>query len=65
MPGKKGQEQPAGKAKAQRMNLGSLVVTGAWERTYSTGKKGWFGQVVAQDGTKYQIIGAVEIAPKS
>lgn len=42
-----------------------LLVLGAWERTFSTGKSGFFGQV--QDpstGKRYQIIGAVEIAAK-
>lgn len=50
------------KVKAQRLAITQLVVLGAWERTFSTGKRGFFGQV--QDpstGQRYQIIGAVEI----
>ena len=53
------------KPKAQRLSMTQLLVLGAWERTFSTGKSGFFGQV--QDpstGKRYQIIGAVEIAAK-
>ncbi len=50
------------KPKAPRLAMTQLVVLGAWARTFSTGKSGFFGQV--QDpttGKRYQVIGAVEI----
>lgn len=56
----------ADKPKAKRLPITQLIVLGAWEKNYSTGKSGFFGQV--QDpstGKRYQLIGAVEIAPKS
>lgn len=58
-------EEGAAKVKAVRMPMTQLLVLGAWERTFSTGKRGFFGQV--QDpstGKRYQIIGAVELTPK-
>ncbi len=54
------------KVKAARMALSELIVISAFERTFSTGKKGWFGQV--QDphtGTRFQVIGAVQLVPKA
>jgi hypothetical protein len=53
----------APKAKAQPVNITQLVVLSAYEKTFSTGKHGFFGK--AQDistGKRYQIIGAVELA---
>ena len=52
-----------GKPKAQRLPIGQLVVLSAYEKVFSTGKRGFFGQ--AQDpatGKRYQIVGAVELA---
>ena len=51
------------KPKAARVDITQLVVLSAYEKTFSTGKKGFFGQVLdPATGQKYQIIGAVEIA---
>jgi len=51
-----------GKAKAARLGVTQLVVLSAYEKTFSTGKKGFFGQVLdPATGQKYQIIGAVAI----
>lgn len=50
------------KAKAAKVNLGQLVVLAAYEKTFSTGKKGFFGKVLdPATGQKYQVIGAVAI----
>ena len=50
------------KPKARRLAIAHLVVVSAFERTFSTGRSGWFGQVQdAQTGEKYQIIGAVKL----
>lgn len=50
------------KPKAQRMPITQLVVTAAYEKTFSTGKTGFFGQVLdPATGHKYQIIGAVRL----
>lgn len=51
------------KAKAQRLDLGQLVVVAAYAKTFSTGKRGFFGKVMdPRTGQRYQIIGAVELA---
>lgn len=52
----------APKSRAARYPTHSLVVIAAYEKTFSSGKRGWFGQV--QDintGQKFQVIGAVEV----
>ena len=50
------------KAKASKVNLGQLVVLAAYEKTFSSGKKGFFGKVLdPSTGQRYQIIGAVAI----
>lgn len=52
-----------GKVKAEKLDITQLVVLGAYRRTFSTGKSGFFGKV--QDlstGKRYQIIGAVELS---
>ena len=50
------------KAKATKVNLSQLVVLAAYEKTFSTGKKGFFGKVLdPATGQRYQIIGAVAI----
>ena len=51
------------KPKARRLEMSQLVVLSAYEKTFSTGKSGFFGKV--QDittGKRYQITAAVEIA---
>lgn len=54
------------KVKAARMAISQLVVISAYEKTFSTGKRGFFGQVQdVSSGKRYQIIGAVELAPKA
>jgi hypothetical protein len=53
----------AEKPKAQKVDINQLVVLSAYEKTFSSGKPGFFGKV--QDvatGKRYQIIGAVELA---
>lgn len=56
----------ADKAKAQRADIGNLVVLSAFEKTFSSGKTGFFGKVQdISSGQQYQIIGAVKISPKS
>ena len=58
MTGKKTENKP----KAQRLPISQLVVTAAYDKTFSTGKKGFFGQAIdPSTGQKYQIIGAVAI----
>jgi hypothetical protein len=59
-------KKPEVKVKAARVPISQLVVLSAYEKTFSSGKRGFFGQV--QDvatGKKYQVIGAVELAPKA
>ena len=52
-----------GKVKAQKVDIGQLVVVAAFGKTFSSGKRGWFGKVLdPHTGQRYQIIGAVEIA---
>jgi len=59
-PGKKNNGN--GKAKAQRLDIGQLVVVSAFAKTFSTGKRGFFGQVMdPHTGQRYQVIGAVAI----
>jgi hypothetical protein len=60
---KNGKAETNGKAKARRLPITQLVVLSAYEKTFSTGKHGFFGQV--QDpatGQRYQVIGAVAIS---
>ena len=50
------------KPKARRLDMNQLVVIAAYEKTFSTGSKGFFGKV--QDtatGKRYQITAAVEL----
>jgi len=50
------------KKKAARLPITQLLVTAAYEKTFSTGKKGFFGKVVdPQTGKSYQVVAAVEI----
>jgi hypothetical protein len=53
-----------GKAKkpAVKSDVTSLIITAGYQKTFSSGKPGFFGK--AQDprtGKRYQIIGAVEL----
>ena len=51
-----------GKVKAQRVGIDQLVVVSAFAKTFSTGKTGFFGQVMdPHTGQRYQVIGAVAI----
>jgi len=51
------------KPKAAKMDINQLVVLGAWEKIFSTGKRGFHGKVMdPSTGKRYQIIGAVELA---
>jgi hypothetical protein len=51
------------KVKAQAVNINQLIITGAYGKTFSTGKHGFFGKGFDPATNKrYQIIGAVEIA---
>lgn len=53
----------ADKPKAIKANIGNLVVVAAYEKTFSSGKRGFFGKVQdISSGKRYQIIGAVELA---
>ena len=50
------------KVKAQAVNITQLVITGAYAKTFSTGKGGFFGKALDPvSGKRYQIIGAVEL----
>lgn len=50
------------KPKAARCSVTQLVVTSAYEKTFSSGKTGFYGQAIdPSTGQKYQIVGAVRI----
>ena len=50
------------KAKATKVDITQLVITNAYAKTYSSGKRGFFGKALdPRTGQKYQIVGAVEI----
>lgn len=52
-----------GKVKAQKVDITQLVVLSAYAKTFSTGKRGFFGKVLdPRTGQRYQVIGAVEVA---
>jgi len=54
------------KAKARKLAINQLIITSAYEKTFSSGKTGFFGQGMdSQTGDKYQIIGAVKLTPKA
>lgn len=53
----------APKQKARKLDLSQLVVLSAYEKTFSTGKSGFFGKVLdPATGQRYQVIGAVAVA---
>lgn len=56
------QETNGNGAKATRYPVSQIIILSAYERTFKSGKRGFFGKGVAPNGQKYQIIGAVEIA---
>ncbi len=50
------------KVKATAVNITQLVITGAYAKTFSTGKTGFFGKGIdPATGHRYQIIGAVQL----
>jgi len=50
------------KAKAAKCDIAQLVITGAYAKTFSSGKTGFFGKGIdPRTGDKYQIIGAVKL----
>lgn len=52
-----------GKVKAEKLDISQLVVLSAYQKTFSTGKQGWFGQCLdPATGTRYQIVGAVKLS---
>jgi hypothetical protein len=55
------------KAKCPRADIApQLVVLSAFQKKFSSGKEGFFGQVQdPRTGQKYQIIGAVAITSKN
>ena len=51
-----------GKAKAAKLDISQLVITAAYQKTFSTGKQGFFGKAMdPRTGDRYQIIGAVKL----
>ena len=52
-----------GKAKAPKLDITQLVVVAAYGKTFSSGKRGFFGKVLdPRTGQRYQVVAAVEIA---
>ena len=50
------------KVKAQAVDIAQLVITGAYAKTFSSGKGGFFGKAIdPATGNRYQIIGAVKL----
>lgn len=53
----------AEKVKAPKLDITQLVVTAAYAKTFSSGKRGFFGKAIdPRTGQRYQIIGAVELS---
>ena len=53
----------ADKPKAAKVDVTQLVITAAYAKTFSSGKRGFFGKAMdPRTGQKYQIIGAVELS---
>ncbi len=53
---------PEDKPKAAKVAISQLVVVSAYEKTFKSGKRGFFGKVLdPSTGKRYQLIGAVEI----
>lgn len=53
--------KPTDKAKAQPYPVSQLVVTSAYRKVFQSGKEGFFGQAMDENGHRYQIVGAVRI----
>jgi len=50
------------KPKAQKLDIGQLVVLSAYAKTFISGKTGFHGKVLdPSTGKRYQVIGAVQI----
>ena len=49
------------KVKAKKVDISQLIITSAYEKVFSSGKIGFFGQGMDSSGQRYQIIGAVKI----
>lgn len=51
------------KSKAPKADISQLVILNAYEKTFSSGKPGFFGKALdPATGKRYQIIGAVELS---
>ena len=54
------------KTPAVKLDITQLVVLSAYERTFSTGSRGFYGTALnPANGKRYQVIGAVEIGSKA
>ena len=51
------------KVKATPVQIGNLMVVSAYEKRFSTGSTGFFGQAIDGSGVKYQIT-AVKVGSK-
>ena len=49
------------KAKAPKVEIGQLMVTDAWAKTFTSGKTGFFGKAMDSQGNRYQIVAAVRL----
>jgi hypothetical protein len=51
------------KKPAAKYNITQMVITSAYEKTFSTGSRGFHGKAMdPATGKRFQIIGAVELA---
>ena len=51
------------KPRATPVEISQLAITGAYVKTFSSGKRGFFGKGMnPHTGQRYQIIGAVELS---
>ena len=54
------------KPKAEKFPINQLTVLSAYKKTFTSGKEGFFGQVVdPATGDRFQIVGAVKIISKN
>ncbi len=59
----KPEKNKAEKKKAEKVDITQLVVLDAYAKTFSSGKRGFFGKLLdPATGKRYQLIGAVELA---
>ena len=55
-------ERSNNKSKAPKVDIGQLVITAAYGKTFKSGKTGFFGKAMdPRTGDKYQIVAAVKI----